>query len=204
LNSPSYLPVIVPAIGMLVPFVIRWIENRSRLKQARHLLDVIKTRDEIEKLISDAERQQILLPEVEASQLRHYRQELDKEIKRSEGLDIRLYPLLISLEIIFFVSAAFTGMLGIFQKLFFSTGNDTFPFLEGIFSNTPTRIGLLIICLIISLYFTHFSARRIAIRIGINLKSELQIFTIFNLYFLLVTLSMGTILYLLDLVMPWF
>ena len=69
MSAPSYLPVLVPALGLLVPFLIRWIENRSRLRQAQHLLQVIKTRDEIEKLLAEAEKEAILLPEKEEERL---------------------------------------------------------------------------------------------------------------------------------------
>ena len=69
MNTPSYLPILVPVLGLLVPFIIRWIENRSRLKQAQHLLQVIKTRDEIDKLIEDSEKEAILLPGNEEEQL---------------------------------------------------------------------------------------------------------------------------------------
>ena len=48
--------------------------------QARHLLDVIKTKEEITKLLSDAENQGVSLLENEESQLRFYGKELEKEI----------------------------------------------------------------------------------------------------------------------------
>ena len=119
MSAPSSLPVLVPALGLLVPFLIRWIENRSRLRQAQHLLQVIKTRDEIEKLLAEAEKEAILLPEKEEEQLRFYRHALETEIRGIDVLKIRLYPILISLEIIFFASAVFSGFLGIFQQLIF-------------------------------------------------------------------------------------
>jgi hypothetical protein len=204
LNTPAYLPVLVPALGLLVPFIIRWIENRSRLRQAQHLLLVIKTRDEIEKLLLESEEQAISLPENEEEQLRYYRRELEKEIRGNDALDIRLYPMLISLEMIFFASAAFSGFLGFFRNLIYSQGNETLPFLEGIFSDPSTRIGLLLACLLGSLYLTHFSARRISMQMGINTRSELRIFLAFNGYFLLSILTLGLLLYLLDLILPWF
>lgn len=204
MNTPSYLPILVPALGLLVPFILRWIENKSRLNQAQHLLQVIKTRDEIQKLIEDSEQHQIQLPESEEEQLRFLRQELEKEIRGRDALDIRLYPILISIEMIFFISAAFSGFIGFLQQLIYAQGNETLPFLEGIFSNPGSRIALLLACLSISLYLNHFSARRISMRMGVNVKSELRIFLFFNAYFLLVIFFVGFLLYLLDLIMPWF
>lgn len=204
MSNSGYLPILVPALGLLVPFIIRWIENRSRLKQAQHLLQVIRTRDEIGKLLEESAGEIIQVQEKEEEQLRYYREELEKEIRGRDALDIRLYPILISVEIIFFVSAAFTGMLGFFQRLIYAQGNQTLPFLEGIFSNPGTRIFLLLLCLSGSLYLSHLSARRIRMRLGNNVRSELRIFFLFNLYFLSVVFLLGVVLYLLDLIIPWF
>ena len=204
MNTPSYLPILVPVLGLLVPFIIRWIENRSRLKQAQHLLQVIKTRDEIDKLIEESEKEAILLPENEEEQLRYYRRALENEIRGKDIIDIRLYPILISLEIIFFASAAFSGFLGIFQKLIYAQGNETLPFLEGIFSNPGIRITMLLICLLAAMYPTYRFSRKISMRSGVNRGTEIRIFLVFNLCFFGLLFFLGLILYLLDLLLPWF
>ena len=204
MTNPSYLPIIVPAIGLLVPFVIRWIENKSRLRQARHLLDVIHTRDEIEKLLQDSENKGMALLENEEIQLQYYQKELEKEIRRNDVLDIRLYPILISIEMIFFVSVVFTGALQFLKDLIYAQGDATLPFLEGIFSNSTIRISLLIFCLLGSLYMTHGYQKRLIIKKGTTLKSEILVFLAFNGFFASTLFSLGLILYLLDLVTPWF
>lgn len=204
MNTPSFLPVLVPALGLLVPFIIRWIENRSRLKQAQHLLQVIKTRDEIDKLIGEAEKEAILLPENEEEQLRYFRRALENEIRGKDNIDIRLYPILISLEIIFFASAAFSGFLDVFQKLIYAQGNETLPFLEGIFSNPGIRISLLMICLLAAMYPTYLFSQRISMRSGLSRKTEFRIFLVFNACFFGMLFLLGLLLYLLDLIMPWF
>jgi hypothetical protein len=204
MNYPPYLPVLVPVLGIFVPFIIRWIDNRSRLKKAQHLLQVIKTREELESLIKNPDALSVRLQENEEQMISYYCQELEKEISGKDAIEFRLYPILISLEIIFFASAAFTGMLGIFKSLIYAQGNETLPFLEGIFSNPATRIGLLMACLIGSLYFSHGFGQKIRIRQGNNLKTELMIFGIFNGIFLLTILLLGGLLFLLDLIIPWF
>lgn len=204
MTPPNYLPIIVPAIGLLVPFVIRWIENKSRLRQARHLLDVIQTRDEIQKLLVDSEKKGITLLENEEVQLNYFQKELEKEIRRNDVLDIRLYPILISVEMIFVVSIIFSGAVQFFQKIIYAQGNETLPFLEGIFSDSSIRIGLLIFCLLISLYLTHGFQKRLTISRGNSLKTELTVFLGFNGFFSLTLLLLGIILYLLDLVTGWF
>jgi hypothetical protein len=194
----------VPALGLLVPFLIRWIENKSRLKQARHLLDVIQTRDEIAKLLKDAESEGFTLLDNEESQLRYYEKELEKEIRRNDIIEIRLYPVLISLEIIFFVSAVFSGVISFLEKLIYAQGNQTLPFLEGIFSNSNIRISLLLICLLTSLYLTHSVQKKLILRFGYSKATELKIFGIFNLFFLSCILTLGLVLFILDWIMPWF
>jgi len=194
----------VPALGLLVPFVIRWIENKSRLRQARHLLDVIKTRDEIEKIISNAEQNEINLLENEEVQLKYFKKALEREIRRNDALEIRLYPVLVSLEMIFLVSVLFTGALRFLETLIYAQGNATLPFLEGIFSNSNIRIGLLLFCLVLSLYMTHGFQNRLLIKKGSSIKTEIIIFFGFNGFFFLTVFTLGLILYLLDLVLPWF
>lgn len=204
MSNLNYLPVIVPALGLLVPFVIRWIENKSRLRKARHLLDVIKTRNEISGLLEEAEERGMRLPHNEKVQLQFYALELEKEISQTQVTEIRLYPILISLEIIFFVSALFSGALTFLQKLVYAQGNETLPFLEGIFSNPSIRLVLLIFCLLSSLYLTYTVQKKLVIRLGYSFRTELRIFGIFNLFFAGILLALGMVLYLLDLVIPWF
>ena len=204
MNTPSFLPVLVPALGLLVPFLIRWIENRSRLKQAQHLIQLIRTRHEIRQLLSDEGESSILLQKDEEYQLHHYLGELDKETRRKEPPDIRLYPILISLEIIFFVSAVFSGFIGVFRSIIYAQGNETLPFLEGIFSNPIIRIGLLMVCLLVSLALSYWSSKKMNLRKGKNLRGEFLIFMIFNLYFFFLLFGIGLVLFLLDLIMPWF
>ena len=204
MSAPSYLPVLVPALGLLVPFLIRWIENRSRLRQAQHLLQVIKTRDEIEKLLAEAEKEAILLPEKEEEQLRFYRHALETEIRGIDVLKIRLYPILISLEIIFFASAVFSGFLGIFQQLIYAQGNETLPFLEGIFSNPGMRLVLLLLCLLAALYLTYLSSMKLSMKPGKTIAREIRIFLVFNGFFFGLLFLLGLMLYLFDLLLPWF
>jgi len=202
--SPNYLPIIVPALGLLVPFIIRWIENKSRLSQAKHLLHVIHTRDEIDQLLLKARDEQLVLLENEEIQLRYYQKELEKEIKRSNTLQIRLYPILISVEMIFFLSAVFTRAVSMLANLIYAQGNQTLPFLEGIFSDPNIRIGLLVFCIVLSIYMTHGLHKRLEFKWGTSIKTEIAVFGIFNLVFAATVFLLGVILYLLDLVIPWF
>ena len=204
MNNQSYFSILVPAMGLLVPFIIRWIENRSRLKQAQHLLQIIKTRDEIDKILQDSQDHSIEIQENEEERLRYYRLRLEKEIGGKDAVGIRLYPVLISFEIIFFVSAVFAGMLDFFKRLIYAQGNQTLPFLEGIFSVPTVRIGLLVLCLSLGIYFSYLSGQRIRMKSGNSIRTELLIFGVFNLYFLLTLFVLGLLLYLLDMIMPWF
>lgn len=201
---PNYLPILVPALGLLVPFIIRWIENKSRLSQARHLLQVINTRDEIDQILQKAREEKMALLENEEHQLRYYQKELEKEIKRNNTLEIRIYPILISIEMVFFISAVFTRAVSFLANLVYAQGDQTLPFLEGIFSDPNIRIGLLVFCVIISIYLTHRTHKRMEMRRGASTKTELLAFGVFNLIFTLTIFILGAVLYLLDLVIPWF
>jgi hypothetical protein len=98
----------------------------------------------------------------------------------------------------------FSGALTFLQKLVYAQGNETLPFLEGIFSNPSIRLVLLIFCLLSSLYLTYMVQKKLVIRLGYSFRTELRIFGIFNLFFAGILLALGMVLYLLDLVIPWF
>lgn len=202
--APNYYTIIVPALGLLVPFVIRWIENRSRLKQARHLLDVIKTRDEIEKMLQQAADMNLNLLQNEEDQLNYYQKELEKEIKRNRMIDIRLYPILISVELVFFISAIFSRAVSFLENLIYAQGKQNFSFLEGIFSNPNIRIGLLVFCLVLSIFITNGLQKKVEMRFKPSLRREILIFIIFNAILAAVMLFFGLILFLLDWLIPWF
>lgn len=204
MTPPSYLPIIVPALGLLVPFIIRWSETKSRLGQARHLLSVIKTREEIQDLLERLEKNHIALLENEEAQLRYFEKELEKEIRQKNKLDIRLYPILISVEIIFFTSAIFTGTLAFLQRLIYGQGLENLPFLEGIFSDYWTRISILLVCLGLSIYMAHGVWKRLVYRWGTTTRVDLVTFGVFNAFFFGMVVLIGVILSLLDFVMPWF
>ena len=204
MTTPNYLPILVPALGLMVPFLIRWIENKSRLSQARHLLQVIQTRDEINQMLKRADSSDMHLLENEAVQLRYFQTELEKEIKRNRSLDIRLYPILISIELVFFISAVFMRAISFLENLIYAQGNQTLPFLEGIFSNSGIRIGILIFCVGLALYGTHGLQKRIEFRRGSSIKTDLLMFVIFNFVFSCIVLLLGLTLFWLDWVFPWF
>lgn len=202
--SPSYYSIIVPAFGLLVPFIMRWIENRSRLRQARHLLDVIKTRDEINRLLHPLENQTLALLENEEEQLSYYQKELEKEIKRNRSIDIRLYPILISVELVFFISAIFSRAVSFMEDLIFAQGQNNFSFLEGIFSNPNIRIGLLVFCVVLTIFITNGLQKKVEMRLPPSIRRELVMFVLFNGVLSLVMLIFGLILFSLDWLIPWF
>lgn len=202
--SPNYYSIIVPAFGLLVPFIMRWIENRSRLKQARHLLDVIKTRDEINRLLHPEETHVFSLLENEEEQLTYYEKELEKEIKRSRSIDIRLYPILISVELVFFISAIFSRAVSFLEDLIFAQGQQNFSFLEGIFSNPNIRIGLLVFCVVLAIFITNGMQKKVEMRLPPSLRRELALFVLFNGVFASVMIVFGLILFSLDWLIPWF
>jgi len=202
--QPNYYSIIVPAFGLLVPFILRWVENRSRLKQARHLLDVIKTRDEINQLLNQAHDLKVNLLENEQDQLNFYQKELEKEIKRSRFIDIRLYPILISVELVFFISAIFSRAVSILEDLIYSQGNETLPFLEGIFSNPNIRLGLLLFCVILSIFITNSVQKKVEMKLGPSIRRELFLFLVFNGVVASIVVTFGLVLFMLDWFIPWF
>ena len=155
-------------------------------------------------LLNRLESNNLVLHENEESQLRYFEKELEKEIKRSNKLDIRLYPILISIEIIFFTTTIFTGTIAFLKNLVYSRGRESLPFLEGIFADPLIRIGLLVFCLLLSLYMTMGIQKHLVYKYGNKTKTELLTFGVFNIFYFGMVLLVGGILFMLDWISPWF
>lgn len=191
-------------MGLLVPFFIRWMENKSRLSQARHLLQVIQTREEISQILNNAENEDVFIPKNEEIQLRYFQKELEKELRQSNSFKVRLYPILISIELFFFITAIFYSAVTFFERLIFGQGSQSYPFLEGIFSTPNIRIAILVLSVIQSVYWAMIFHKKQELKWGASLKTEIVTFGIFNLGLICIVTFLGILLFLLDWVLPWF
>lgn len=202
----SYLPVLVPLLGVLVPFIIRWIDNLNKHKKARQLIDLVKTRDELHELLL-AKREEggthhaMLIRRMEMMLF-----DLDKQI-RTTGRQYKVQPyiLLIAGEIIFFISSMYFGILAWMDKIVNgkSYENDL-PFLEGIFESAGARILLLLIYVTFSVYWVIKREAKFHKQFGTRYVFNLVMLGYFNLTFVVVTLIFSLLLSLLDFVNPWF
>lgn len=201
---PNQISVFIPALGILMPFVVRWLENRSRLKKARHLIEVIQTREEIDRMLRSYENDRLQLKNHEKRQLEHLKFELEKEIKQQDKSRYSWFIWLVSLELIFFVSAIFSHTVAFFERLVFEPGHKGFSFLEGIFSNLWIRLCILLLFLILSFWFSYAYRTQDSLRNQKSLMLDLWAFVIFNAAFAAVLALFGLLLFWLDWLSPWF
>lgn len=202
--APNQIAVFIPALGILMPFVVRWLENRSRLKQAKHLIEVIQTREEIDRLLRSYENDRLQLKGHEKRQLELLKGELDKEIKQQDKSRYSIFVWLVSLELIFFISAIFSHTIDFFERLVFEPGHKGFPFLEGIFSNAWIRLCLLLFFLLMSFWFSYSYRTQESLRHKKNFVLDLWAFLLFNAVFASLLAVFGLLLFWLDWLSPWF
>lgn len=202
----NYFPMMVPLLGVLVPFVIRWIDNLNKHKKARQLIDLVKTRDELSELLllkreAGGPQNALLIRRMEVMLF-----DLDKQI-RTTGRQYKIQPyiLLIAVEIIFFISGMYFGILVWMDKIISGKSHENnVPFLEGIFGSPGARISLLLIYVTFSVYWVIKREVKIQKKYGRKWVFNLVMLAFFNLTFVAVTLLFSLLLSLLDFINPWF
>jgi len=202
----NYFPILVPLLGVLVPFVIRWIDNLNKHQKARQLIDLVKTRDELNDLLlikreAGGSQNALLTKRMEAMLF-----DLDKQI-RTTGRQYKVQPYIILLagEIIFFISSLFFGIISWMDRIITGKSQEhKLPFLEGIFEAPAARITLLLFYVTFSVYWVIKRESRFQILYGRKWVFNAVMLGYFNLTFLIVTLIFSLLLSILDFINPWF
>lgn len=171
----EYVIAILSFIAALIPLFISWYDKRDKLKKTVYLIELIKTKDQLEGLIEELKTQSnttILI-----QKLKMNLEEIEGEIYASQKRNItNAFAFFISIEIflIFFI----------FSELVIEKLN----FLEGIFESSISQILLFFLIVMISYILTFQIFKKKWMKIENQLKKNTLSIFVFNL--ILITLSL--------------
>lgn len=200
----SFIPIVVPIFGLLVPLIIRFLEQRNRLKKAKEFVELVKTRDDLLQLsyrFSSTEQDNLLLQKTE-THLRELERSLYASPKRKR---VKTFVWFIVAEVIFFITGIYFGILKFLQKIMVGKSHETnIPFFEGVFAHPVSRVILILCYLFISLIYMERLNKKIQQRYPSPLAYNIAMVVLFNVLFVACVLVGSTLLYWIDFINPYF
>lgn len=203
-SNLGFLPVLIPLFGIFVPFIIRLIENQSRLKQAKEFLELLKIREELFRLKDNVEETQYKIAIVKKLNL------LDKELEeelyqKQKKKRIQPFVWLITAEIVFFTSGIYFGILSFFKTIIEGKSRENHvPFFEGIFADPAMRVFLILLYLMLSIIFLEKYRLRLVKKQSGPIAFNLTMVLVFNLLFVGFVTIGSLFLVILDELNPYF
>lgn len=195
----SYLELIVACltlIAVVLPYFLQNKDKRSKLKNTVYLIELIKTKNSLEDLVSSKTVQE---SSVLSAKLKQSLDDINNEIHSERGKRLNTYlTLLISLEIFVIFSVLSSKIISDAKSL-------GLLFLEGVFESPTARIFLLLLVLLIAILICY----RLLLVIPFfkrfkQMEYTLLGFGLFNLVLLLSTLMIYLILYVSDPFVIWY
>lgn len=147
---------ILTGLAVIVPFIIMWLERRDKLKKTVYLIELIKTKDELTKLLeqmASEEKSPVLIQKLEKNLT-----EIDKEINTTKNrYQIAGFLVFSSLEVLIVFS-------WLAYYIVDHPNLARLHFLEGIFGAPPGRIILILIVVVSSFLLTFRASKWISLR----------------------------------------
>jgi ABC-type multidrug transport system fused ATPase/permease subunit len=205
MRLPTDLLSFTPLLGLLIPLVIRFVEKQNKLQRSRRLIDLLKTRDELKQLLAEKIENQSAT-QVVVRRVNDLIAEIEKEIfAPPRETKIKYYIVLISIEVVTFISAIYFGILVFMNKVINGKSYESnLPFLEGIFANPVARVMMLMLFVTLSIFLTMRVASHLEPRARNKYRFNFMMLLVFNVLFIAITLASSLLLYLIDFVNPWF
>lgn len=205
MRLPTDLLSFTPLLGLLIPLIIRFVEKQNKLQRSRRLIDLLKTRDELKQLLAEKIENQSAT-QVVVRRVNDLIAEIEKEIfAPPRETKIKYYIVLISIEVVTFISAIYFGILVFMNKVINGKSYESnLPFLEGIFANPVARVMMLMLFVTLSIFLTMRVASQLEPRARNKYRFNLMMLLVFNVLFIAITLASSLLLYLIDFVNPWF
>jgi hypothetical protein len=197
---------LVPLLALIVTYLARFIEKQNKLQKSKHLIDLLKTRDELKNLYLEKEKEGTT-PHVLA-RIKELMIEIEKEIyakPKELKFNLKPYFILITIEIITVIGGVYSGILVFMNTII--TGKswqNNLPFLEGIFESETMRVILIFVFVAVSFGLTIFYAEKKEEKYENKVGFNLYMLLVFNILFLALSLIVSLLLYLLDFLSPWF
>jgi hypothetical protein len=205
MRLPTDLLSFTPLLGLLIPLIIRFVEKQNKLQRSRRLIDLLKTRDELKQLLAEKIENQSAT-QVVVRRVNDLIAEIEKEIfAPPRETKIKYYIVLISIEVVTFISAIYFGILVFMNKVINGKSYESnLPFLEGVFANPVARVMMLMLFVTLSIFLTMRVASQLEPRARNKYRFNLMMLLVFNVLFIAITLASSLLLYLIDFINPWF
>lgn len=205
MRLPTDLLSFTPLLGLLIPLIIRFVEKQNKLQRSRRLIDLLKTRDELKQLLAEKIHDQTAT-QVVVKRVNDLIGEIEREIfAPPRETTIRYYIVLISIEVVTFISAIYFGILVFMNKVINGKSYESrLPFLEGVFANPVARVMMLMLFVTLSIFLAMRIAQTLESQARNKYRFNLMLLLVFNVLFIFIALSSSLLLYLIDFVNPWF
>ena len=205
MRLPTDLLSFTPLLGLLIPLIIRIVEKQNKLQRSRRLIDLLKTRDELKQLLAEKIDDQTAT-QVVVKRVNDLIGEIEREIfAPPRETTIKYYIVLISIEVVTFISAIYFGILVFMNKVINGRSyENSLPFLEGVFANPVARVMMLMLFVTLSIFLTMRIAQQLENQARNKYRFNLMMLLVFNVLFIFITLASSLLLYLIDFVNPWF
>jgi hypothetical protein len=205
MRLPTDLLSFTPLLGLLIPLIIRFVEKQNKLQRSRRLIDLLKTRDELKQLLAEKINDQTAT-QVVVKRVNDLIGEIEREIfAPPRETTIKYYIVLISIEVVTFISAIYFGILVFMNKVINGKSYENrLPFLEGVFANPLARVMMLMLFVTLSIFLTMRIAQTLESQARNKYRFNLMMLLVFNVLFIFIALSSSLLLYLIDFVNPWF
>ena len=205
MRLPTDLLSFTPLLGLLIPLIIRFVEKQNKLQRSRRLIDLLKTRDELKQLLAEKINDQPAT-QVVVKRVNDLIGEIEREIfAPPRETTIKYYIVLISIEVVTFISAIYFGILVFMNKVINGKSyENNLPFLEGVFANPVARVMMLMLLVTLSIFLTMRIAQKLESRARNKYRFNLMMLLVFNVLFIVITMSSSLVMYLIDFVNPWF
>jgi hypothetical protein len=181
------------------------VEKQNKLQRSRRLIDLLKTRDELKQLLAEKINDQTAT-QVVVKRVNDLIGEIEREIfAPPRETTIKYYIVLISIEVVTFISAIYFGILVFMNKVINGKSYENrLPFLEGVFANPLARVMMLMLFVTLSIFLTMRIAQTLESQARNKYRFNLMMLLVFNVLFIFIALSSSLLLYLIDFVNPWF
>ena len=152
----DFFVAVLTGLAVIVPFIIPWLEKRDKLKKTVYIIELIKTKDELEKIINtikEGNKSPILLEKL-TENLKEIENDINSSNKRFR---INVFLVFISVEIFFI----FNYLSNIIIQKSWESG---LHFLQGILKYPAMRILLILAIIVFAYVLATYVSKRFEIK----------------------------------------
>ena len=189
---------VLAAFSVLIPFVISWVERRSRLNRSMYLIKLLKAHDDLKEIRIEKKNE---APTAVLDKVDSLINAIDAELAGASRLKLTMEPFLfiVAAEVALLLGVIFLGLSDqidlIMSKESWESG---VTFLEGIFKYRSTRLLLLISCIGLAVFIATLASKYIREKLDSAWLYNAIMWASCHVAFVVLALFGATVLYVLD------